>query len=124
MSKPKLIIIEDETIIAIGLRKRFQSLGYEVCNVVSRSEEIMASVEKEKPDLILMDINIQGKKDGIELAKEIKATFNTPIVFLSGYADTEMKRRANMVNHSGLFEKPVEIQVLHEAFQNALQQQA
>ncbi len=120
MSKPKLIIIEDETIIAIGLRKRFQSIGYEVCKVVSNGDEVIRSVEKESPDVILMDINIQGERDGIEIAKEVNARFNIPIVFLSGYADSETERRANMVNHSGFFEKPVEVSVLHQAFQKAL----
>lgn len=120
MLKPKLLIVEDEILIALGFQNRLQSKGYDVCEIVSDGDKVIVTVEKENPDIILMDINIQGKRDGVEIAKEIKSRFNTPIVFLSGYFDPETKKRINTVNHSGFLEKPVDISVLDQAFQKAL----
>lgn len=114
------MIVEDEVVIAIGLRKRLQSMGYEVCQLITESDEVIRSVEKENPDLVVMDINIQGKKDGIELAKEVRSRFNVFVVFLSGYPDAETERRTQSVDHSGFFVKPVEVSTLHQAFQKAL----
>ena len=120
MLKPKLLIVEDELIVALGFQMRFQKMGYEVCETVSNGNKVISIVEKENPDIILMDINIQGERDGIEIAKEIKSRFNTPVVFQSGYFNPAIKKRVNTINHSGFFEKPVDVNSLHKAFQKVL----
>ena len=76
MSKARILIIEDEAIIAMEIERSLQNLGYEVTSVVNTGDDTITKAEEDKPDLILMDIRIQGDKDGIETAGIIFKFFN------------------------------------------------
>ena len=82
MGKTKILIVEDEVLVAKDLQHTLQNLGYDVSAAVSSGRKAIEAVEKEKPDLILMDIVLQGEMDGIETAKQIRSRFNVPVISL------------------------------------------
>ncbi len=80
-------MVEDEGIIALDIRERLVSLGYNALDSVSYGEEAIKQVELKQPDLVLMDIILSGEMDGIEAAQHIQNQFNIPVAFVSAYAD-------------------------------------
>jgi CheY-like chemotaxis protein len=118
MAETKIMIVEDEMIAALALRKEFENLGYEVCELVCFGEEVLGNIEQEAPDVVLMDIDLRGDIDGIEAAKQIHSRFGVPIVFITGYVDQQLMEQASVVNPIGYFIKPLnckEIQVTIDA---------
>jgi len=109
MSKIRILIAEDEAIIAQCLKMELELDGYEVCCFVASGEEAIKEVKEKKPDVILMDINLSGTIDGIDAAKEIIEHKYIPIIFMTGYIESDYHHKAQEVNHIAYFEKPVEI---------------
>lgn len=102
----KVLIAEDEIVLAMGIEKSLKSFGYEVTGKVTRGENaIMMAIDK-KPDIVLMDIHLEGKIDGIEAAKEIHRKLNIPIIFLTAYSDEETFKRAIEAAPYGYLGKP------------------
>ena len=87
MNKPKILIVEDEALIAASLVQTLSSLGYTVQKPIVKGEDAINSVKLEKPDLILMDIELLGEMDGIEAAEKIREIVDIPIVYLTSYTD-------------------------------------
>ncbi len=85
--KKKILIVEDELIIAEDIKKALTSYQYDVCDIVTTGEEAIFKVERSQPDLVIMDIMLAGIMTGVESAKEIRKKYNTAIVFLTAYAD-------------------------------------
>lgn len=123
MRGAKVLIVEDEIILAKVIEIDLADLGYKICGVVSSGERALERVEEEKPDIVLMDINLNGEMDGIDAAKQIKSRSGIPIVFMTGYEDEETMERANCVEHSGYLIKPVEPEDLQSVINEALQRQ-
>jgi CheY-like chemotaxis protein len=121
MRGARLLIVEDEIILAKSLEMYLSDLGYEICGLVANGQKSLKIVEDKKPDIVLMDINLYGEIDGIEAAKRIKTLFSIPIVFMTGYEDEETMERANCVEHSGYLIKPVEPEDLQSVINGALQ---
>src|SRR5688572_19428344 len=96
----KIMIVEDETIVALDLSMRLQKEGYEVIGIASNSDDAIELFTGHKPDLVLMDINIKGKKDGIETARELKKIQEVPLIFLTASSQNEYVARAKAVNPS------------------------
>ena len=105
--KIKLLIVEDEYLVAFHLQEQLRQLGYGVGPLVATGEEAIQSVEQEQPDVILMDMRLAGEMDGVQAAQEIRTRFGTPIVFLTGYADEEIKERVKGLNSVAYIVKPV-----------------
>lgn len=106
MTSTKVLIAEDEIVLAMGIEKSLKSFGYEVAGKVTRGENaIMMAIDK-KPDIILMDIHLEGKVDGIEAAKEIHKKLNIPIIFLTAYSDEETFKKAIEAAPYGYLGKP------------------
>ncbi len=82
MSKIKIGIVEDEAIIADNLSNTLTQLGYDVAEPATSYAEAITMIETEKPDLLLLDIQLKGKKDGIDLAMKIKEDYHLPFIFL------------------------------------------
>lgn len=99
----KILIVEDEAIIAMTLRAELLRAGYNVCGVLSSGEEAIAFVKQELPDLILMDIHLAGDLDGLETARLINDSCKTFIIFMSGYDNIEI----HQFDHAMFIGKPV-----------------
>ena len=101
MSKTKILVVEDEAIIAMEIESRLQNLGYEITSIVNNGNDAISKAEEDDPDLILMDIRIIGDKDGISTAELIRERFGIPVVFSTAYLDEERIERAKKLQ-SGL----------------------
>ncbi|MDH5743112.1 MAG: response regulator, partial [Candidatus Aminicenantes bacterium] len=84
---PKILIVEDENIIALDIRSMLEDLGYMVSDIVSSGEDSIKKASKTRPDLILMDIKLKGSLDGVSAGEEIFKQFRIPIVYLTAYSD-------------------------------------
>lgn len=120
MKIPVILIVEDEFIIATDIRMSLEAMGYKVCAIVSSGEEAIARTEKEKPDLVLMDVVLKGKLDGVEAAEQIRFLFNIPIIYLTAYTDGNTVERAKRTEPSGYIIKPFNDRELNTAIEIAL----
>ncbi len=102
----KILVVEDEVLVATDIEESLESLGYTVQNTVARGEEAIAEVEKSLPNLILMDINLKGEMTGIEAAKQITAKHDVPIVYLTANADIATINQAKISLPYGYIIKP------------------
>jgi PAS domain S-box-containing protein len=105
-SGPKIIIVEDEWIIPNDIKTSLLRLGYSVAAIAATGEEAIEKSESERPDLVIMDIVLQGDLDGTETAKTIISSFNIPVVFLTAYTDKEILEKAKETAAYGYLLKP------------------
>ncbi|NET27517.1 bifunctional diguanylate cyclase/phosphodiesterase [Okeania sp. SIO1I7] len=105
----KILIVEDELIVAENLRMVLQKLGYEIVGVIHSGEEVIQQVATTNPDLILMDIMLQGEIDGITAAEKIHQQFQSPVIFTTAYADDDTIERAKHTHPYGYLIKPFQI---------------
>jgi len=120
MPEIKILIVEDEAIVAEDIRNSLQSLGYTTFAVVSSGEEAIAKIEEDRPDLVLMDIVLKGDIDGIEAASQIHSRFNIPVVYLTAFTDKKTIERAKLTEPFGYIVKPFENRELHTTVEMAL----
>ncbi len=113
MKKTKVLIVEDESIISMDMAQSLESMGYEVIDAVPSGEEALLSVEKIKPDLILMDVQLSGKMDGIQTAEKINEKNNVPIIYISGHTDELTLSRAKITGPYGYITKSFNYNELH-----------
>ena len=106
MENNRILIVEDEPIIAEDLKIELEQFGYEIIDVIQRGETAVLAAEALKPDLILMDIRLQGSMDGIDAASQISCLLNYPVVFLSAFVDDETLERAKKAEAYGFLHKP------------------
>ena len=102
----KLMIVEDEAVIAMQLGMRLRAMGYDVVGTATSAEESIRMARDLSPCLILMDIVMEGDLDGIDAAETIKSEMDTPIIFLTAYTDGEYINRAKNVGPFGYIVKP------------------
>lgn len=102
----KIMIVEDEAVVALHLKMMLQELGYSVCSVISSGEEAVNEVEIHTPDLIFMDIFLAGSIDGIEAATQICAKHHIPIIYITAYDDEDVIQRAKQTCPAGYLLKP------------------
>jgi signal transduction histidine kinase len=120
MPHVKLLIVEDEEIVAFDLEDILKSLGYKVSAIVASGEEAIAVCTTIKPDLVLMDIMLKGDMDGTQAAEVIKKHFNIPVIYLTAYGDTRTLDRAKTTEPFGYLVKPFEERELYTAIEIAL----
>lgn len=120
MSQLKIGIVEDELIIAEALRQMLISMGYLTTEIATRYSEAVDMIENEKPDLVLLDINLAGQLDGVDLAYVIRKNFNTPIIFLTANTDPQTIQRVKQVNPSAFLAKPISKEQLFSAIEIAV----
>jgi DNA-binding NarL/FixJ family response regulator len=106
MSKKNVVIIEDEALIALDLEMIMESMGFNVVGTSDNGDEALDIIASRNPDLILLDINIKGQKDGIELAEIIRTKTKKPFVFITSYADKNTLERAKHTLPYGYILKP------------------
>ncbi len=107
MKKIKILIVEDEVLIAQCLKMDLELMGFDVCDFVASGEEAIIKAKEKNPEVIIMDINLSGEMDGIEAAIEIINYKNIPILFCTGYGNKELDERAQKINPIAFLRKPV-----------------
>jgi diguanylate cyclase (GGDEF)-like protein/PAS domain S-box-containing protein len=120
MESERILIVEDEKIIALDLQRRLERFGYTVCAAASEGEEAVRKAAAERPDIILMDIMLAGEIDGIEAAKTIKRELQIPVIFLTAYADERTLERAKEAEPFGYILKPFKERELYTTIDIAL----
>ena len=120
--KPKILIIEDETITAHNLSRILTRLGYDVVGIATTGAEALEKVERCVPDLLLADVGLEGDVDGISVAAQAHERWKIPAVFLTAFTDSETMRRARLAEPYGYLVKPFGEQELHATIEIALQQ--
>ncbi|AKB43358.1 MULTISPECIES: response regulator [Methanosarcina] len=116
----RILIVEDEHIVAMGIKKMVKSLGYTVTGVASSGEDAISKAESTFPDVVLMDIMLKGNMDGVEAAGEIRERFDVPVVYLTAYSDNKILERAKKTEPFGYIVKPFDEKDLHSSIEIAL----
>jgi PAS domain S-box-containing protein len=120
MKTINILIVEDEKIVALDIKRRLLNLDYSVCAIASTGEEAIEDAKNSMPDLVLMDIMLKGDMDGIEAAEIIKKRYNIPIVFLTASSDEKTIQRAKTTEPYGYILKPFELRDLRSTIEIAL----
>ena len=118
--KARILIVEDESIIALDVRDRLESLGYAIAGAVSSGTEAVQAAAETRPSVVLMDIRLKGAMDGVQAAEQIRARFDIPVVYLTAYSDETTLQRAKVTEPFGYLLKPFEDRELHTAIAIAL----
>lgn len=116
----RILVVEDEAIIAMDIQSILRKLGVRQTEVVHTGEESIQKVAAGRPHLVLMDIKLKGKLDGIEAAHEIFTQYNVPVVYITAFGDEGTLERANGTLRYGYITKPFEETDLQSTVQNAL----
>ncbi|MEJ2628927.1 MAG: response regulator, partial [bacterium] len=120
MAKSKIIVVEDEHVIAMEIQDRLEKLGYDVCATIPSGEKAVEKIKDLQPDLVIMDIMLEGNMDGIETAEQIQNIMDIPVVYLTAYSDKETLERAKITQPFGYIIKPLEERELHSNIEIAL----
>jgi CheY-like chemotaxis protein len=116
----KILVVEDDMIICEDLRMSLKKIGYELIDMVASGEDALDKAEEHKPDLILMDIVLKGRLNGIETADMVRSRFDIPVVFLTAYADKITLERAKSTKPYGYIFKPFDDNELAAVIEKAL----
>jgi C4-dicarboxylate-specific signal transduction histidine kinase len=106
MAKKRIMVVEDEGITAMSIKSSLEGMGYSVSSTVFSGEEAVKKAGEDKPDLVLMDIVLDSKMDGIEAAGQIHSRFSIPVVYLTAHSDEKMVKRIKMTEPFGYIVKP------------------
>lgn len=118
--RPKILIVEDESIVALHIQNSLKHLGYDILDTASSGEQALKIIEREKPDLTLMDIQLSGKLDGIETAEILFREYQIPVIYLTAFADESTIARAKYTEPYGYLIKPFEEKDLRGTLEMAL----
>lgn len=106
MSEVRILVVEDEAVVALSERFVLETMGYRVTGTACSGEEALALIEQDRPDLVLMDVLLQGALDGLETARRIDQRFGIPVVFVTAHEDSNLIRRAALSGPSAHIGKP------------------
>jgi diguanylate cyclase (GGDEF)-like protein len=120
MGGSRILIVEDDGIIGRHIQNTLQKLGYQVLDVVFSGDTAIKISAEEHPDLVLMDINLEGELDGVDAAGQIYGRLGIPVVYLTAFADNDILQRAKITDPFGYILKPFEERSLHSTIEMAL----
>jgi DNA-binding LytR/AlgR family response regulator len=120
MAQKKILIVEDEKIVAKDIQNSLEKFGYNVQNIVNSGQKAIDEIEKNHSNLVLMDIKIRGGMDGIETANIIRKKFDIPVVFLTAYADDGTLEKAKITEPYGYIVKPFKEKELQTTIEMAV----
>lgn len=124
MTAPRILIVEDERVVALNLQQRLVKLGYEVVGRAASGEQAMALAEQGKPDIVLMDIHIEGDIDGIDTAAQLLERHQLQVIYLTAYSEDTTLERAKATQPYGYLLKPFSERELHATLQMALERRS
>lgn len=116
----KILIVEDEAIVAMDISYQLTEMGYQVCAIADNGATAIGLVEQHRPDIVLMDIVLKGSMDGVETAKHVSHRFQTPVIFLTAYSDSHTIMRAAQTAPYGYLTKPFQANELRAVIEVAL----
>lgn len=116
----RILLVEDERIIALEMKLFLQRLGYQVAASLATGEQALADAPAIRPDLVLMDIMLAGDLDGIETARRLRAVLPVPVVYCTAYTDPETMRHAQDTSPAGILTKPVNLDDLRRTIDQGL----
>jgi CheY-like chemotaxis protein len=117
---PRILIVEDDMILALVLKKNIEKLGYTVLDIYSSGHDAIQAVAQQLPDLIIMDIKLMGSIDGIQTMIEIRKFSEIPVIYVSGNSDDVVKEQAEKTESSGFMSKPIDLPNLENLIKRAL----
>src|SRR5215510_5593399 len=120
MDKIRMLVVEDERIVSMDLQARLKTMGYAVAGAAVSGEEAIQKAETLRPDMVLMDIMLDGALDGIQAAEIIRSRYAIPVIYLTAYADPATLERAKITEPFGYILKPFEERELHGHIEIAL----
>jgi CheY-like chemotaxis protein len=120
MKTVKILVVEDEAIVALQIREKLENLGHSVCGICASGEEALTAIESALPDLVLMDIKLQGKLDGIETADQIHTMYDIPVIYMTAHSEDSLIARAKESEPYGYLLKPVALKELQITLEIAL----
>jgi serine phosphatase RsbU (regulator of sigma subunit)/CheY-like chemotaxis protein len=120
MEKIRIVIVEDEGLVALGIKDGLEHMGYSVSGIAETGEDSLLLVRESNPDLVLMDIRLRGKMDGIEAARVIRKKYYVPVIFLTAHSDESTLQRSLVSDSYGYIIKPFDEKMLHAAIEVAL----
>ena len=119
MTKPKILISEEEVIIAEDIAATLEELGYDTC-AIDTGEDTIDMIREMRPHLVLLDINLRGEADGVDIGSRIKEEFHIPFIYLTAYADRATIDRAKKTEPDAFLVKPFDEKSLRSAIEIAL----
>ncbi len=120
MNKKRIVVVEDEGIVAMDISKCLSSLGYEVVLISDSGEKTLKELENLQADLILMDVELKGNLNGLETTKIIKEKFSIPVVFLTAFEDDATLQKISSMSSDGFLVKPFEDEQLKQTVEGVL----
>ncbi len=121
--KVKIMVVDDEVVVAEDLKNRLENFGYDVTAIAHNGKEAIAGAEETRPDLVIMDIQLKGEMDGIEAAELILSRFGISVLYLTAFSDDETLKRARVTLPFGYLIKPFVERELHSTIEMALYRQ-
>ncbi len=103
--KIKVMVVEDEVLIGLMLVKKLRAYGYDVCEVITTGEKSVEIAAEINPSVVLMDVTLAGRMNGLEAAKEIKKRYNIPIIIFTGYSDKSFHDQAHQIDPVAILAK-------------------
>ena len=120
MAQARILIAEDEGIVALDLGMQLRALGYRVVATVNSGQAAVDKAAQTQPDLIMMDVRLKGEMDGVEAAEIITARLDIPVIFISALVDKGTMGRARAMECAGYVVKPFSLEKLQRAIEDAL----
>lgn len=120
MSDIGILVVEDEAVVALSERFILESLGYRVSGTAGSGEEALALIEHDRPDVVLMDVLLQGRLDGLEAARQIDQRYGIPVVFVTAHEDRDLLQRAGLSRASAHISKPFKDTELRQKIEQVL----
>jgi len=120
MNNIKVLIVEDETIVALELKIEVEKLNCEVTNIVSTQQKVLSSIEENEPNIILMDIKLGKNQDGVDIVRVIQKSKQIPILYITAFSDDDTMQRAFSTNPIGYIVKPFKPEDLKTNIQLAI----
>ena len=106
--RSRALIVEDEPLCALDLEAHMHELGFDSCHLVANGQEAFVQAMSNQPDIVLMDVNLEGSREGIEVAKQLREECDVPIVFVTAYTDRDTVERIHkVVPGAPLLSKPL-----------------
>jgi DNA-binding NarL/FixJ family response regulator len=115
-----VLIVDDEFLIACGLRMQVEDIGLEVCGMAASADEAVSQAQAHRPMLVLMDMRLQGDKDGVDAALAINATVGSKVIFITGSREPSTMDRIALDHASGVLFKPISDHQLQSAVAAAI----